>query len=537
MPDAVRATLPGVTHNARMPVHDSRPLPWQGVAVWIVAWAVMLALDRHVGLANLAMILVLASALAALWMPLSLSIAACALAVLGFNFAFVPPRGTLSVDLRQHVLQLVTMLVVSWIVALLMARLRERAAGERLHATRSEQLQSLGEALRDAEDPRAFGRQLQDALSSLRGAPATLLILDAPPPVIDDSAVCVVLGDATADQRAGLWLCLRDARAMGPGTGRHEEQAAWYLPMRGRQSGFGAAMLPLPTPPSDHDASRTHAQALCDQMGLAIERRWALRSAAAAKAAADSQALRNTLLAAISHDYRTPLATILGAASSLHDQADRLSAGQRLRLAATIVDEANQLARLSDNTLQLVRLDAPGVALHTDWESAEEIVGTVLRRVRQRDAAQPVKAYVERDLPLLRCDAVLLVQMLDNLVENALTHAGRDAQVEIVARRMGDHVMLAVRDRGPGVAPQWRDRIFEVFQRGDDDASGRTGVDVPARRGAGVGLAVCRAIARVHGGELALRVRSGGGSSFECVLPVVAPPASDSGDAVEGAPG
>ena len=191
-----------MTGKAEVPGRDSRPLPWQGVAVWTVAWAVMLVLDRHVGLANLAMILVLASALAALWMPLSLSIAACALAVLGFNFAFVPPRGTLSVDLRQHVLQLVTMLVVSWIVALLMARLRERAAGERLHATRAEQLQSLGEALRDAEDPRAFGRQLQDALSSLTGAPATLLMLDAPPPAIDDPAACVAPGDATPDQRA-----------------------------------------------------------------------------------------------------------------------------------------------------------------------------------------------------------------------------------------------------------------------------------------------------------------------------------------------
>ena len=156
--------------------------------MWLVAWAVMLALDRHVGLANLAMILVLASALAALWMPLSLSIAACALAVLGFNFAFVPPRGTLSVDLRQHVLQLVTMLVVSWIVALLMARLRERAAGERLHATRTEQLQSVGEALRDAEDPRAFGRQFQDALPSLRCAPAPLLIRHVPPPFIHPPA-------------------------------------------------------------------------------------------------------------------------------------------------------------------------------------------------------------------------------------------------------------------------------------------------------------------------------------------------------------
>ena len=496
----------------------------------------MLLLDGHVDLASLALILVLASAVVALWLPLPVSIAACAAAVLGFDYAFVPPRGTFTVDLRQHAFLLVTMLVVTWLVALLVARQRERAAGERLQAMRAGQLLTLGEALRDAEDPRACGARLQDALASLVGASASLMLLEGPVPATDDPAAVLEVGGLAPDERAGLWLSLREGRALGPGTGRYVEQDAWYLPMRGRQSCFGAAVLRFAAAPQDAEAVRAHAQALCDQMGLALQRRWALRSAAAAREAADSQALRNTLLAAISHDYRTPLATILGAASSLHDQADRLSLAQKRRLAATIIDEANQLSRLTDNTLQLARLDAPGLTLHTDWESAEEIIGTVLRRVRQRAPAQVVKAHVARDLPLLRCDAVLLVQMLDNLVDNALRYAGPDAQVEIVARRADGHVVLAVRDRGPGVAPEWRDRIFEVFQRGEPDPLHRAATDMPARRGAGVGLAVCRAIARAHGGELTFRARSHGGASFECVLPVVAPPAAHAGEGTEGVP-
>ena len=240
----------------------------------------------------------------------------------------------------------------------------------------------------------------------------------------------------------------------------------------------------MPAEPFDAVQLRSQAQALCDQMGLALERAAALRSAAAAREAAQTQALRNTLLAAISHDHRTPLATILGAASSLHDQSERLAPEQRRRLAAIIVDEATQLARLTDNTLQLARLDTPGLALHKDWESVEEIVGTVLRRLRQRGATRRVKSHLEPGLPLLRCDAVLLVQLLENLVDNAFKYGGDPDQVEIQARREGDRLVLAVCDRGPGVPPEWRARIFDSFQRGSRRAraAGRCGSPGAARR-------------------------------------------------------
>ncbi|MBE0548087.1 MAG: two-component sensor histidine kinase, partial [Rubrivivax sp.] len=238
-----------------------------------------------------------------------------------------------------------------------------------------------------------------------------------------------------------------------------------------------------------------------------------------AQAQAQSQALRNTLLAAIAHDHRTPLATILGAAGSLHDQAERLSPPQRLRLAATIVDEATQLSRLTENSLQLARLDAVGLDIRRDWESVEEIVGTVLRRVRQRHPGQGIRTRVEAGLPLLRCDAVLMVQLLDNLVDNALKYGGDPAAVQVVACLQDGRVVIAVCDRGPGVPAEQRERIFETFQRGDSGSAARR-PDSPVRRGAGIGLALCKAIARAHRGELRLRQRHRGGSCFELVLPV-----------------
>ena len=492
----------------------------------------MLGLDGWIDLANMALILVLGAAIAAIWSTPWASLSASSIAVLAFNFAFVPPRRTFAVDLHQHALLLVTMLTVSWIVTLLVARLRWHTSQATAQALRSDQLREFAEALRAADEPATQASILQNTLSRLSCAEPTLLLPNSTVDTIEGSAL-QFLGPATPDESAGLRLCLQEDRPMGPGTGRYEEQPSWYLPLRGVSGAFGAALIRSAT--GADGELRDHVQALCDQLGAALERGDALRAAAAAREQAQDHALRNTLLTAISHDHRTPLATILGAASALHDQDARLSLAQRRRLAATIVDEATQLARLTDNTLQLARLGQVGVALQRDWESVEEMVGTVLRRVRQRDPLHRVKARLEAGLPLLRCDAVLMVQLLDNLVDNALKHGGGDAPVEVMARRVGPAVLIAVRDRGPGVPVAQRRRVFDTFQRGYRDTAAEGGDDRP-RPGAGVGLALCHAIARAHGGELRLRARGHGGSSFEVTLPVEEGPEGTARESGEGAP-
>jgi two-component system sensor histidine kinase KdpD len=392
-------------------------------------------------------------------------------------------------------------------------------------AARARQLRSWGDALRDSEDPLQLAGALRQQLAELAGAPTTLLLLKDRLPLLDDPPEALLLGPVDDEQRAGLWLALREGHAFGPGTGRHEHQGAWYLPLHGRRGlpgSQGAALLNVQLrspPPREAQVVLAQAQALCDLMGAALERAQGARAAARSREEAQSQRLRNTLLAAISHDFRTPLASILGAASSLLEQGDRLGPAERRRLAERIAGEADQLGRLTENALQLARLDSPALALQMDWESAEDIVGAVLHRLRQRAPQHRVRARLDPGLPLLRCNAVLLVQLLDNLVDNALNHAGLSAEaepVEILVRRAPPGMVLAVRDRGPGVPPAWRERIFEVFQRGES-ASGR---------GAGVGLAVCRAIARAHSGDMVFRPRGHGGSSFECRLPTPqAPPA------------
>ncbi len=500
---------------------------WPAAAAWAAGWLGLLLMDGRVDLSNLAMLLVLSSAVAALWLPAWASLLSNTVAVLAFNWTFVPPRGTFAIDLRQHALLLGAMLVVNSIIAALMAAQRTQARLAARHATQAEQLRSWGDTLRDAIDPLAQVGALHAALTTISGGPVAVLALKEGAPPDNDDAAAIRVGEADADQLAGLWHCLRQGQPLGPGTGRYEELTDWYLPMRGRGASLGAAVLRGHGIERADPHLRDHAQALCDQLGLALQRAMAGREEQRTREQAQAQAIRNALLAAISHDYRTPLATIMGAASSLEEQAERLSSEQRQRLAHGIVEEAALLSRLTDNTLQLARLAAPGVTLRCDWESAEEIVGTALRHARRRDPTRRVRARLEPELPLLWCDAMLMSQLLDNLVDNALKYSPKESPVEILVGRQDDQVVLAVLDRGPGIAPAWRERVFEAFHRGAESMPGRasTAVDPAASRpGAGVGLAVCRAIARAHGGDLRLRARGHGGCSFECLLPIRQPP-------------
>jgi two-component system sensor histidine kinase KdpD len=301
--------------------------------------------------------------------------------------------------------------------------------------------------------------------------------------------------------------CIREAATLGPGTGRWPGLDAWYIPLGKKGQVNGAACIQNITA-ADH-SGREHAQALCTLIAQAL---WRLKLTASMRQAQEESQrhnLQSTFLAAISHDLRTPLAAIVGAASSLQTQRDKLSPVEQDRLLGSIVGEATYLSRVTDNTLQLVRLDNAG-ALQPDWESMEEIVGAVLARVRQRDLARRIRSKVPAGLPLIKADPVLLAQLLENLLDNALKYSA--GEIDLVVSQADHEMHVAVQDRGPGIAPGEETAIFEPYRR--DDRSGQ--------RGAGLGLAVCRAIANAHGGSITLQPREGGGSVFTLTLPVAA---------------
>lgn len=497
------------------PSSPKKSFYWLGVAIWLVGWVAIYALDKHLDVNNLAMLLVLASALAAVCLPWRASVLLTIIFVLVFDWFFIPPRGTFAIDLHQHALMLLVVLVVNLMVVSLMAILRAQSARALRHASEADILRRWSDLLLESSKPQEHLQELQKLLAELSGRNVTLLVLKDALPAIDDFQKVWLLGDAGIEQRHALWHCTRNNQPLGRGTGRYEMFSDVYLPLRARGHALGAVLL---SNFAVHDFStRVHLQAICDQFGTALERYNLHQQDIKAREAAQSQLVRNNLLAAISHDYRTPLATIMGAASSLDEQTEKLDAVQQQQLVRRIYDEAERLNTMTHNILQLARLDADN-HLACDWQSAEEILGELMRRWRGRQLGHRLHVRLDDDLPLLWCDAVLIGQLLENLVDNALKYSPDDSPVFVHAvlniQAEPNCFSISVSDKGQGIDPRWCDKIFEPFQRGPIETDGKQ------RLGAGVGLALCRAIARAHGGDIKIDCPASGGSIFELCLPL-----------------
>ena len=230
---ATSGTVAPMNDDAAPPRRMARwPWAW-ACAVWAVAWLLMLGLDRHIGLAQAAITLVLASALAAIWLPLLSSLATTTLAVLAFDWFIVPPKHAFGVELSEDMLLLAEILVLSWVVTALLARGRVLASRARRSANHADQMRRLGDALRDTEDPLQRGAALRQALGDLLGQPAKLLLLRNEMPLPQDDAASNTLGEPGTDDLVGLWHCVRLCRQFGPGTGHEQELPALYLPLRG----------------------------------------------------------------------------------------------------------------------------------------------------------------------------------------------------------------------------------------------------------------------------------------------------------------
>lgn len=230
--------------------------------------------------------------------------------------------------------------------------------------------------------------------------------------------------------------------------------------------------------------------------------------------------LRTTFLTSVSHDFRTPLATIIGTASSLqqdfHDQGNEHGSRQM----SVILEQSNQLNRITNNVLQLVRLDEKALDLKKDWESAEEIIGAAVHLCRQRVPGRSIEASVPQQLPLLWCNALLIVQLLENLIDNAIKYSPADQPVRVTASKEGKYIAFAVTDKGPGVAPELSKTIFEAFERIEPERLPLWQMQDPSARGVGIGLTLCQAIAHAHQGSISLSVPPGQGSTFTVRLPI-----------------
>jgi two-component system sensor histidine kinase KdpD len=288
------------------------------------------------------------------------------------------------------------------------------------------------------------------------------------------------------------------------------KDAALYLPLRGARRIVGV-MCVLPDVQGRVFApdQQNLLELFANQTALAIERTVSQNTAEAARMQMQTEEMRSSLLSAVSHDLRTPLASITGAASTLRVQGEKLPPETREDLLDSISKEAERLGRLVGNLLDMTRLET-GVEIRRDLYPLEEIVGTALQRMEQQSAGRQILTTLPDNLPLVYVDDVLFGQVIVNLLENAVKYSPAETPIEVVAEASEDSVTLEVRDRGEGFAEGEEQRVFEKFYRGKPE-----GV-----RGAGLGLAICRAIVTAHRGTIEALNRPGGGAILRVRLPL-----------------
>jgi two-component system sensor histidine kinase KdpD len=241
--------------------------------------------------------------------------------------------------------------------------------------------------------------------------------------------------------------------------------------------------------------------------GLTDRVRARAKAQAALAIEAETERVRSALLASISHDLRTPLAVITGASSTLAERGERLSAEERAALAQSIYQQARDVSELVTKVLQMTRLESGAIRLERDWGSLNEIAGTVLRRLRERLADHLMMVDLPEDLPLVRVDATLIEQVLTNLLENAARHTPPRTLIRLRVQNQQTHLVVSVEDFGPGLPEGDLEHIFKKFHRG-----------------AGLGLAICRAIVELHKGRIWAERLPGVGTAFRFTLPLEAPP-------------
>jgi two-component system sensor histidine kinase KdpD len=429
-----------------------------------------------------------------------------------FDFFFVPPHLTLAVADTQYLVTFVVMLVIGVLVSTLAARVRESAQMAIQRERRTQALYALSRELAGlrtvAEVARAAARQVADVFRS----PAAVFVPTA-------TGMLEAVGDplpafaAEKREQAVAQWAFDHGRAAGAETDTLAGAAAIYEPLIGHRDRLGALAVEIapswrPLPPDQREL----LAALARQIAAPLERARVTAEAERALLTAESEKLRSTLLSSVSHDLRTPLAAITGAASSVLEDLPPSSTVAR-ELVSTVLEEAERLNRLVRNLLDMTRLEAGALQPRREWHSLEELVGSAVARVERYAGERRLEVRVEPEVPLVLIDAVLVEQAIVNLLENAVRHGGSDGCVSVTVRRESGDAVVTVSDEGPGFPPEDAERIFDKFYR---SAGGP---------GAGLGLAIARAIVTAHGGVIRAEPRQPRGARFVFTLPLAeAPP-------------
>jgi two-component system sensor histidine kinase KdpD len=494
---------------------DRRPGYLAALVVPAIATGIAWAMFPYLQLVNLVMVYLLGVMLVAIRYGRGPSVLTACVSVVAFDFFFVPPRFSFAVSDTEYVVTFCVMLAVGIVIGNLAAsvRLQARVAGHRERRTAA--LYAMSRELAASRESAALVAIALRHVADTFDSQVTILLAGADGRIHHPEGKATPLSFRGAALGVAQWVYDHAQRA-GLGSDTLSGQEAMYLPLTGAAGTVGVlAVLPA-NPRRVLLPEQTHLlETFASQIALALERTQFAEAARQAETKAETESLRNSLLAAISHDLRTPLAVIAGSSSTLLDGGTGVPEASRRELAQTILDEAQRMTRVVNNLLDMTRLESGAVQLDLQWHVLEELVGSVLGRLRESLNGRHVHVDVPRALPLVRIDGVLIEQVLMNLVENACKYTPPGTPIEVAAAHDGEACTIRVRDHGPGLPAEVAEHVFEKFYRAQPEG---------ANGGAGLGLTICRAIVEAHGGIIAAANAPDGGAVFTVTLPAAANP-------------
>ncbi len=462
-------------------------------------------------LADVVMVLLLAVIGVSMRYGYGPSLAAAVLSVFAYDFFFVPPYFSFAVSDFRHVVTFAVFFLVAVVISHLTKRIREQADAARSGERRTA---SLYAASRELAQASSRERMLQSAARHLREVfdGSVAILLPGPggalEPALADAGTVADAGDKEMGVAEWVWAHQRPA---GLTTDTLPSARALFVPLKGARGRAGIlGFFPRDASRLRDPDERQLLEAFAGLVGSALERAQLAEEARRARLRSETEQLRNALLSSVSHDLRTPLAVVTGAASALLEPGGPKDEASRRELLSTIHDEALRLNRLVRNLLDMTRLEAGALKVNKEPQPLEEVVGAALTRMEDRLRGREVKTDLRADLPEVPIDSALIEQVLINLLENATKYTPPGTAIEVAAHDNGPVVEVTVADHGPGVPAEEAERVFDKFYRRREGEGG----------GAGLGLTICRGIVAAHGGRIWVDERPGGGARFHFSLPL-----------------
>ncbi len=466
-----------------------------GIAAGAVAAAVVIgvALEQITQLPNLSMVFLFAVLLCGMQLGMSSAISASVLSFLAYNFFFIEPRYTFTIAKPHEILSLFIFLLVAFVTGSLAGRLSDQAAATRERAEATQALFDFSRKLSGTP-------KLDDVLWLLAAQTAaiakgkSILLLDQGDGLAIQSGWPPDDRLATSDWAAARWAHEKQEPA-GRDTDTLPSARFHFRSLPGSQGSIGAVGVdPGEAGDTMSDALVATLQTFIEQAAVAIERIALVEQASKAATAAEGERLRAALLSSISHDLRTPLASIVGSVTSLRTLGDRMSGSDRADLLATIEEEAIRLSRFVSNLLDMTRLEAGAIDIRRDWVDVRDAVASAVERARKALPNRRIETTLPDKLPLIRGDAALLEQVVFNLLDNAHKYSGTSSVVEIAVAAKPAEIALTVSDSGIGIPAEALVKVFDKFYR----VAGSDG----RAPGTGLGLSICAGLVKGMGGTI-----------------------------------